>query len=51
MNLNVLQTQSLHLDNIQTEADAVALLGVLDWARNVWAIGWWHARKDSEKSG
>jgi hypothetical protein len=43
MNLNVLQTQSLHLDNIQTEADAVALLGVLDWARNdvLFGLGDW----------
>jgi hypothetical protein len=43
MNLNVLQNQSLHIDNIQTEADAVQLLGILDWARNdvLFGLGDW----------
>lgn len=43
MNLDVFEPQSLHISNIQTEADAVRLLSILDWARNdvLFGLGDW----------
>ena len=41
--LDVIQTQALSLEHIQTQEDAVQLLGLLDWARNdvLFGLGDW----------